>query len=189
MAAGGVNIAILVRRATSDPTIRTVKGGVSQAVFGITTNEVWFDKETNERREKIIPHRIVVYGPLVRAVEKCVRRGCLVFVQGIIETRRWTGKDGSPGRKLDDRNHHSRLVRPPHGFGLRGRACEGRARAKITTANWLPASVSIRCAQPSPPRWAHSSRRCRRPTSAIPRSSSSSPRTRVRKRCSRGTVF
>src|SRR5262249_54018916 len=80
----------------SDPRIAVVKG-LSQAVFNMTTNEVWYDKETNERREKIISHRIVVYGPLTRAIEKCVRRGSLIFVQGQIETRRWVGKDGSPG--------------------------------------------------------------------------------------------
>jgi single-strand DNA-binding protein len=97
MAAGGVNIAILVGRATSDPTVRVVKGGVAQAVFNMTTNEVWFDKETDQRREKVIGHKVVVYGPLVRAVEKCVRRGSLVFVQGQIETRRWVSKDGSRG--------------------------------------------------------------------------------------------
>src|SRR5262249_15476676 len=96
MSAGGVNIAILVGRATSDPATRVVKGGVSQAIFGMTTREVWVDKQTDEKREKAIHHRVVVYGPLVRAVEKCVRRGSLVFVQGQIETRRWVGKDGSP---------------------------------------------------------------------------------------------
>jgi single-strand DNA-binding protein len=97
MSAGGVNIAILVGRATSDPTVRVVKGGVAQAVFNMTTNEVYFNKETNERREKVMPHRVVVYGPLANAVGKCVRKGCLVFVQGQIETRRWVGKDGSRG--------------------------------------------------------------------------------------------
>ena len=97
MSAGGVNIAILVGRATSDPTVRVVKGGVAQAVFNMTTNEVWFDKESNERREKVISHRVVVYGPLANAVGKCVRKQCLVFVQGQIETRRWVGKDGSRG--------------------------------------------------------------------------------------------
>src|SRR5262249_34773869 len=86
-----------VGRVTSDPKIAVVKGGVSQAVFNMTTTEQWFDKETNERREKVISHRIVVYGPLARAIEKCVRKGALVFVQGQIETRRWVGKDGSPG--------------------------------------------------------------------------------------------
>src|SRR5262249_23158064 len=95
MSAGGVNIAILVGRATSDPATRVVKGGVSQAIFGMTTREVWVDKQTDEKREKAIHHRVVVYGPLVRAVEKCVRRGSLVCVQGQIETRRWVGKDGT----------------------------------------------------------------------------------------------
>src|SRR5262249_933075 len=96
MSAGGVNIAILVGRATSDPATRVVKGGVSQAIFGMTTREVWVDKQTDEKREKAIHHRVVVYGPLVRASEKRVRRGSLVVGQGQIETSRWVGKDGSP---------------------------------------------------------------------------------------------
>ena len=82
MAAGGVNIAILVGRATTDPVIKTVKAGTAQAVFNVATNEIWIDKQTDERRERVIYHKVVVYGPLVKAIEKCVRKGALVFVQG-----------------------------------------------------------------------------------------------------------
>src|SRR5262245_52204143 len=97
MSAGDVNKAILVGRVARDPEIRMTKVGVPQAAFDITTTEIWFDKPTNERREKTASHRIVVYGPMVKVVEKCVRKGARLYLEGQIETRRWVGKDGSPG--------------------------------------------------------------------------------------------
>ena len=97
MSAGGVNKAILVGVVCRGPEIRTTKAGVPQAVFGLTTSEIWFDKESNEKREKTISHRVVVYGPLVKVVSKHLRKGARVFVEGMIETRRWVGKDGKPG--------------------------------------------------------------------------------------------
>jgi len=68
------------------------------AGFDLTTSEIWFDKPTNERRERTVLHKIAVYGPLVKVVQKCVRKGARVYVEGQIETRRWVGKDGSPGK-------------------------------------------------------------------------------------------
>jgi single-strand DNA-binding protein len=97
MSAGSVNKAILIGRAFHGPESRTTSAGVPQAVFGLATNEIWFDKATNEKREKTIFHRVVVYGPLAKVVGKYLRKGARVYVEGQIETRRWKGKDGQPG--------------------------------------------------------------------------------------------
>jgi single-strand DNA-binding protein len=94
---GDVNKAILVGRVVRGPAIHTTKAGIPRAVFDITTTETWIDKATNKRNERVFPHRIVAYGPLVRVVEKCIRHGARVYIEGQIETRRWASKDGSRG--------------------------------------------------------------------------------------------
>jgi single stranded DNA-binding protein len=97
MAAGDVNKVILVGRVTRGPIIKPTKAGVPQAVFGLSTTEIWFDKATDSKRERTTQHRIVVYGgPLVTTVEKCVHVNARVYIEGTLEIRRWVGKDGTP---------------------------------------------------------------------------------------------
>ena len=99
MAAGDVNKVILVGRVARGPIIKPTKAGVPQAVFGLSTTEIWFDKATDSKRERAIQHKIVVYGvPLVKTVEKCIQPGARVYIEGTLEVRRWANKDGSPGQ-------------------------------------------------------------------------------------------
>jgi len=93
---GDVNKAILIGRVIRGPSIKPTKNGVPQAVFTLSTTEVWWDKPTNEKRSKTILHKVIVYGPLVGVVEKCVQVGARVYLEGQIEIRRWTRKDGAP---------------------------------------------------------------------------------------------
>jgi len=96
MAQGGLNKALLIGVVISNPEMRTTRAGAQQAMFRMTTTETWFDKETNEKREKTLSHKIVVYSPpLIKIVSRCVRKGARVLVEGNIETRRWTAKDGT----------------------------------------------------------------------------------------------
>src|SRR5262249_4116402 len=96
MAAGGLNKAMLIGHVLNEPKTNVTKGGARQAYFVLATTEEWFDKATDQRRTKTVTHRIVVYGPLVNVVEKCVHQGARVYVEGGIETRRWVAKDGTP---------------------------------------------------------------------------------------------
>jgi len=94
---GDVNKVILVGRVVRGPAIRTTKTGVPQAVFTLSTTEVWIDKPSNEKRSKTVHHKIVVYGVLVGVVEKCVYVGGRLYLEGQLEIRRWTDKkDGAP---------------------------------------------------------------------------------------------
>src|SRR5262245_9120123 len=97
MAAAGLNKAMLIGHVSCAPKSNVTKGkvGVRQAIFILATTEEWFDKATNQRRHRTITHRIVVYGPLVNVVERCVRQGARVYVEGNIETRRWMA-NGAP---------------------------------------------------------------------------------------------
>ena len=63
--------------------------------FSIATSESWRDKSTGERKEKTEWHRIAIYNDrLVEVAEKYLRKGSKVYVEGALETRKWTDKDG-----------------------------------------------------------------------------------------------
>ena len=94
---GDVNKAILVGRVTRNPEIKTTKAGVPQAFFVLSTSEAWFDKPTSQKRTKTVFHRVMVYGgSLVRVVQKCVRKGARLYLEGEILVRKWVGGDGQP---------------------------------------------------------------------------------------------
>ncbi|MXY42296.1 MAG: single-stranded DNA-binding protein [Rhodospirillaceae bacterium] len=89
-----VNRATLLGRAGRDPDVRTLKGGGKTAAFPLATNQKWTDRE-GRPTEATEWHRVVVYGPAVDAVEKMLRKGDPVLVEGRIETRGFTDKDGT----------------------------------------------------------------------------------------------
>ncbi|MDP9196155.1 MAG: single-stranded DNA-binding protein [Pseudomonadota bacterium] len=93
--AGSVNKVILVGNVGKDPEIRTMQNGGRVASFSIATSESWKDKNTGERREKTEWHRIAVYSDaLVGIIERFVRKGSKLFVEGALETRKWTDQSG-----------------------------------------------------------------------------------------------
>src|SRR6202000_1419183 len=93
--AGSVNKVILVGNLGRDPEIRTFQNGGRVASFSIATSESWKDKQSGERKEKTEWHRISVLNEnLVGVVERYVKKGAKVYVEGQLETRKWTDKDG-----------------------------------------------------------------------------------------------
>ena len=63
--------------------------------FSIATSESWRDKSSGERKEKTEWHRIAIYNDrLVEVAENTMRKGSKVYVEGALETRKWTDKDG-----------------------------------------------------------------------------------------------
>lgn len=90
-----VNKVILVGRVGQDPQCRTMQSGDKVASFSIATSENWKDKTSGERKEKTEWHRIVVWNQgLVGIVEKYVKKGSKVYLEGQLETRKWAGNDG-----------------------------------------------------------------------------------------------
>ena len=93
--AGSVNKVILVGNLGRDPEIRTTQDGREIANFSIATSENWKDKMTGERREKTEWHRIVVFNEgLVRVIKNYVKKGSKLYIEGALQTRKWTDKDG-----------------------------------------------------------------------------------------------
>ena len=89
-----VNRATLVGHAGKEPEIRDLKKGGKAAVFTLATTEKWTDGD-GRPAEATEWHRIVVYGPTVAAVEKMLRKGDRVMVEGRIATRGFTDRDGN----------------------------------------------------------------------------------------------
>lgn len=93
--AGSVNKVILVGNLGKDPEIRSFQNGGRVASFSIATSESWKDKSSGERKEKTEWHRVSVLNEnLVGVVEKYVKKGAKVYIEGQLETRKWTDKDG-----------------------------------------------------------------------------------------------
>ncbi len=93
--AGSVNKVILIGNLGRDPEIRRTQDGRPIANFSIATSESWRDKNSGERKEKTEWHRIVCFNEgLCKVIENYVKKGSKVYVEGQLQTRKWTDKDG-----------------------------------------------------------------------------------------------
>jgi single-strand DNA-binding protein len=84
---------MLIGNTGSDPEIRTIPSGARVAQFSVATSRRWNDKN-NQQQEKTEWHRIVVWDKLVDIVEKYVKKGDRIYVEGEIEYRQYQDKDG-----------------------------------------------------------------------------------------------
>ncbi len=93
--AGSVNKVILVGNLGRDPEIRYAQDGTKIVTFSMATSENWKDKNTGERREKTEWHRVVLFNERLGDVaEKYLHKGSKVYIEGALQTRKWTGNDG-----------------------------------------------------------------------------------------------
>ncbi len=93
--AGSVNKVILVGNLGKDPEVRTTQAGMKIVHFTLATSETWNDKASGERKEKTEWHRIVVFNERVADVaERFLRKGRKVYVEGALQTRKWTDQSG-----------------------------------------------------------------------------------------------
>ena len=93
--AGSVNKVILVGNLGRDPETRQMQDGNSVANLSLATSESWRDKNTGERREKTEWHRVVIFNErLAEVAQKYLRKGSKVYVEGQLQTRKWTDQSG-----------------------------------------------------------------------------------------------
>lgn len=93
--AGSVNKVILVGNLGRDPEIRSTQDGTRVANLSVATSESWKDKNSGERKERTEWHRVVVFNErLVEVIEKYLRKGAKVYLEGQIQTRKWTDQSG-----------------------------------------------------------------------------------------------
>lgn len=94
--AGSVNKVILVGNVGNDPEIRTFGNGGKVANLSIATSESWRDKQSGEKKEKTEWHRVAVFGEgLVGVIERYVKKGSKLYIEGKLQTRKWQDRDGN----------------------------------------------------------------------------------------------
>lgn len=94
--AGSVNKVILVGNLGRDPEIRSFQNGGRVANLSVATSENWKDKNSGERKERTEWHRVVVLNDaLVGVVERYLKKGAKIYVEGQLETRKYTDQSGA----------------------------------------------------------------------------------------------
>ena len=91
----GVNKVIIIGNLGRDPEIKYTQSNVPVANFSVATTESWKDKQSGEWQEKTEWHRVVAWRYLAEKAEKSLRKGKQVYIEGKLETRKWTGQDGN----------------------------------------------------------------------------------------------
>jgi len=95
-----VNKAIIVGNLTRDPEVRTTTSGQTVTSFGIATNSHWTDKN-GQKQEKTEFHNVVLWGRLAEVAGQYLTKGQQAYIEGRIQTRTYTGKDGNE-RKITE---------------------------------------------------------------------------------------
>ncbi|RZI45396.1 single-stranded DNA-binding protein [Candidatus Finniella inopinata] len=93
--AGSVNKVIIVGNLGKDPEIRHTQDGMKIASFSVATGESWRDKTTGERKDKTEWHRVSIMNEkLSEIAEKYLKKGSKVYIEGQLQTRKWTDQNG-----------------------------------------------------------------------------------------------
>lgn len=93
--AGSVNKVIIVGNLGRDPEIRSMPNGDLVANLSVATSESWKDKASGERKEKTEWHRVTIFNDnIVKVVESYVKKGSTVYIEGALQTRKWTDQAG-----------------------------------------------------------------------------------------------
>jgi single-strand DNA-binding protein len=94
--AGSVNKVILVGNLGKDPEVRRMTSGEPVVNLSVATSETWKDKSSGEKKEKTEWHRVVIFNEnLAKVAEQYLKKGAKVYLEGALQTRKWTDKDGA----------------------------------------------------------------------------------------------
>jgi single-strand DNA-binding protein len=87
---------ILIGNLGKDPEVRSMQNGGKVVNLSIATSESWRDKNSGERQEKTEWHRVVIFNEkLGEVAEKYLKKGAKVYVEGALQTRKWTDNSGA----------------------------------------------------------------------------------------------
>ena len=93
--AGSVNKVTLLGNLGRDPEVRSTQDGMKIVNLSIATSERWKDRNSGEQRERTEWHRVVIFNEaLARIAEQYLRKGSTVYIQGQLQTRKWTDQQG-----------------------------------------------------------------------------------------------
>jgi single-strand DNA-binding protein len=92
--AGSVNKVILVGNLGRDPEVRTTQDGLKIVNLSVATSETWRDRSSGERKERTEWHRVVIFNErLAEVAEKYLRKGSKIYIEGALQTRKWTDQN------------------------------------------------------------------------------------------------
>src|ERR1700743_628651 len=93
--AGSVNKVILVGNLGADPEIRSLNSGDRVCNLRVATSETWRDRGSGERKERTEWHRVVIFNDnLVKVAEQFLKKGAKVYIEGALQTRKWSDQSG-----------------------------------------------------------------------------------------------
>ena len=113
---GTLNKALLIGHLGHDPDVRTMNSGEPVAHLSVATSEGWKNKSTSARRDATEWHRVVLYKRLAEMAGQHLKKGALVYVEGHMQTRKWTGKDGIERHTTEIVGDELRLLHRPSEF-------------------------------------------------------------------------
>jgi len=91
-----VNKVILVGNLGRDPEVRSLNNGGKVVSLNVATSETWRDRQSGERQERTTWHAVVIFNEnLAEVAEKFLRKGSKVYLEGALQTRKYTDKDGA----------------------------------------------------------------------------------------------
>ena len=94
--AGSVNKVVLIGNLGRDPEVRRLSSGEPVVNLSVATSESWRDKASGERKERTEWHRVVIFNEnLAKVAEQYLHKGSKVYLEGQLQTRKWTDKDGA----------------------------------------------------------------------------------------------
>ena len=105
-----VNKVILIGNLGRDPEVRYTAGGTPVANFTMATTERWSDPSSGERKEKTEWHRVVVWGKQAEIAGEFLRKGRQVYVEGSLQTREWTDRDGNKRQTTEVRAQRFQML-------------------------------------------------------------------------------
>lgn len=93
--AGSVNKVVLIGRLGADPEVRSFQNGSKVCNLRVATSETWKDKSSGEKKERTEWHSVAIFAEhAARFAEQYLRKGSLVYIEGKLETRKWTDQSG-----------------------------------------------------------------------------------------------
>ena len=92
---GSLNKVILIGNLGRDPEVRTAQDGSKMVTLSLATSESWKDKMTGERKDRTEWHRVVIFNErLSEVAERYLKKGSKIYVEGQLQTRKWTDNNG-----------------------------------------------------------------------------------------------
>jgi single-strand DNA-binding protein len=117
---GSVNKAILVGNLGRDAEMRFTAGGTPVATVSLATTERYTDRD-GQKREDTQWHRIVIWGKTAESIHEYLTKGKQIYVEGRIQTREWTDKEGKQNKTTEIRADRVVLLGGPGGEGRTAR--------------------------------------------------------------------